>query len=64
MFIERAYFGDKKLYLWVVRDSEESKLPSWFLESVAKDEDLVLKWSPQFQVVSKLAGTQPCNCRL
>ncbi|KAL1191228.1 Flavonol 7-O-beta-glucosyltransferase UGT74F1 [Cardamine amara subsp. amara] len=42
-------------YLWVVRASEESKLPSGFLEKVDKDKSLVLKWSPQLQVLSNKA---------
>ncbi|KAG7574808.1 UDP-glucuronosyl/UDP-glucosyltransferase [Arabidopsis suecica] len=42
-------------YLWVVRASEESKLPPGFLDTVDKDKSLVLKWSPQLQVLSNKA---------
>ncbi|KAG2331857.1 hypothetical protein Bca4012_018574 [Brassica carinata] len=42
-------------FMWVVRDSEEAKLPSRFLETVDKDKSLVLKWSPQLEVLSNKA---------
>nr|5U6N_A Chain A, UDP-glycosyltransferase 74F2 [Arabidopsis thaliana]5U6N_B Chain B, UDP-glycosyltransferase 74F2 [Arabidopsis thaliana]5V2J_A Chain A, UDP-glycosyltransferase 74F2 [Arabidopsis thaliana]5V2J_B Chain B, UDP-glycosyltransferase 74F2 [Arabidopsis thaliana] len=42
-------------FLWVVRSSEEEKLPSGFLETVNKEKSLVLKWSPQLQVLSNKA---------
>ena len=42
-------------FMWVVRDSEEEKLPSGFLETVDKDKILVLKWSPQLEVLSNKA---------
>lgn len=42
-------------FLWVVRSSEEAKLPPGFLETVNKDKSLVLKWSPQLQVLSNKA---------
>ncbi|XP_009133642.2 UDP-glycosyltransferase 74F2 [Brassica rapa] len=42
-------------FMWVVRDSEEEKLPSGFLETVDKDKSLVLKWSPQLEVLSNKA---------
>ncbi|KAF8086046.1 hypothetical protein N665_0636s0018 [Sinapis alba] len=42
-------------FLWVVRDSEEAKLPSGFLETVDKEKSLVLKWSPQLEVLSNKA---------
>ncbi|XP_010506284.1 PREDICTED: UDP-glycosyltransferase 74F2-like [Camelina sativa] len=42
-------------FLWVVRSSEDAKLPSGFLEKVKKDTSLVLKWSPQLQVLSHKA---------
>ncbi|CAF2123934.1 hypothetical protein BRARA_C02227 [Brassica rapa] len=42
-------------FLWVVRDSEEEKLPSGFLETLDKDKSLVLKWSPQLEVLSNKA---------
>ncbi|CAA7050519.1 unnamed protein product [Microthlaspi erraticum] len=42
-------------FLWVVRPSEEAKLPLGFLETVDKDKSLVLKWSPQLEVLSNKA---------
>ncbi|CAA7048200.1 unnamed protein product [Microthlaspi erraticum] len=42
-------------FLWVVRSSEEEKLPSGFLETVDKDKSLVLKWSPQLEVLANKA---------
>ncbi|KAJ0239822.1 UDP-glycosyltransferase 74F2 [Hirschfeldia incana] len=42
-------------FLWVVRGSEEAKLPSGFLETVDKEKSLVLKWSPQLEVLSNKA---------
>ncbi|XP_013623541.1 PREDICTED: UDP-glycosyltransferase 74F2-like [Brassica oleracea var. oleracea] len=42
-------------FMWVVRDSEEDKLPSGFLETMDKDKSLVLKWSPQLEVLSNKA---------
>ncbi|KAG2332178.1 hypothetical protein Bca52824_003358 [Brassica carinata] len=42
-------------FLWVVRGSEEEKLPSGFLETLDKDKSLVLKWSPQLDVLSNKA---------
>ncbi|CAH8383722.1 unnamed protein product [Eruca vesicaria subsp. sativa] len=42
-------------FLWVVRGSEEAKLPSGFLETVDKKKSLVLKWSPQLEVLSHKA---------
>ncbi|KAF3512750.1 hypothetical protein F2Q69_00002229 [Brassica cretica] len=41
--------------MWVVRDSEEEKLPSVFLETVDKEKSSVLKWSPQLEVLSNKA---------
>ncbi|CAN6823502.1 unnamed protein product [Brassica oleracea] len=42
-------------FLWVVRDSEEATLPSGFLETVDKEKSMVLKWSPQLEVLSNKA---------
>ncbi|XP_010517963.1 PREDICTED: UDP-glycosyltransferase 74F1-like [Camelina sativa] len=50
-------------YLWVVRASEEAKLPPGFLETVDKDKSLVLNWSPQLQVLShKAIGCFMTHC--
>uniref|UniRef100_A0A1J3E325 Glycosyltransferase n=1 Tax=Noccaea caerulescens TaxID=107243 RepID=A0A1J3E325_NOCCA len=50
-------------FLWVVRASEEAKLPLGFLETVDKDKGLVLKWSPQLQVLSnKSIGCFMTHC--
>ncbi|XP_010522253.1 PREDICTED: UDP-glycosyltransferase 74F2-like [Tarenaya hassleriana] len=42
-------------FLWVVRGSEEAKLPSGFLQTVDRDKSLVVKWSPQLEVLSNRA---------
>uniref|UniRef100_A0A1J3EHE9 Glycosyltransferase n=1 Tax=Noccaea caerulescens TaxID=107243 RepID=A0A1J3EHE9_NOCCA len=42
-------------FLWVVRPSEEAKLPLGYLETVNKDKSLVLKWSRQLEVLSNKA---------
>ncbi|KAJ0239821.1 hypothetical protein HA466_0225440 [Hirschfeldia incana] len=42
-------------FMWVVRDSEEAQLPLGFLETLDKDKSLVLKWSPQLEVLSNKA---------
>uniref|UniRef100_A0A1J3H863 Glycosyltransferase n=2 Tax=Noccaea caerulescens TaxID=107243 RepID=A0A1J3H863_NOCCA len=42
-------------FLWVVRSAEEEKLPPGFLETVNKDKSLVLKWSPQLEVLANKA---------
>uniref|UniRef100_A0A1J3ICJ9 Glycosyltransferase n=2 Tax=Noccaea caerulescens TaxID=107243 RepID=A0A1J3ICJ9_NOCCA len=42
-------------FLWVVRPSEEAKLPLGYLETVNKDKSLVLKWSPQLEVLANKA---------
>ncbi|KFK37205.1 hypothetical protein AALP_AA4G227800 [Arabis alpina] len=50
-------------FLWVVRASEEAKLPSGYLETVDKEKSLVLKWSPQLQVLSnKAVGCFMTHC--
>ncbi|TXG72998.1 hypothetical protein EZV62_001577 [Acer yangbiense] len=38
-------------FLWVVRESEEKKLPSNFIEETS-DKGLVVTWSPQLQVLA------------
>ncbi|CAA7050522.1 unnamed protein product [Microthlaspi erraticum] len=42
-------------FMWVVGASEEENLPLGFLETLDKDKGLVLKWSPQLQVLSNRA---------
>nr|XP_027118770.1 UDP-glycosyltransferase 74E2-like [Coffea arabica] len=41
-------------FLWVIRASEESKLPSNF-QSKARDKGLILNWCPQLEVLSQQA---------
>lgn len=42
-----------KYFLWVVRSSEESKLPSNFSEmSKASEKGLVVSWCPQLEVLA------------
>ncbi|XP_013627641.1 PREDICTED: UDP-glycosyltransferase 74F2-like [Brassica oleracea var. oleracea] len=48
---ELASAVSKFSFLWVVRE----KLPSGFLETLDKDKSLVLKWSPQLEVLSNKA---------
>ncbi|XP_010524193.1 PREDICTED: UDP-glycosyltransferase 74F2-like [Tarenaya hassleriana] len=52
---ELAWALSKFSFIWVVRDSEETKLPSGFAESLVKDKALVVKWSPQLEVLSNRA---------
>ncbi|XP_062150071.1 mogroside IE synthase-like [Alnus glutinosa] len=49
-------------FLWVVRESEEKKLPGNFLEATAK-KGLVVTWSPQLQVLAhKAIGCFMTHC--
>ncbi|XP_044465648.1 UDP-glycosyltransferase 74F2-like [Mangifera indica] len=41
-------------FLWVVRDSEDAKLPHGFIEETA-NKGLIVKWSPQLEVLSNEA---------
>ncbi|KAK3206092.1 hypothetical protein Dsin_020138 [Dipteronia sinensis] len=41
-------------FLWVVRASEEPKLPKQFIEEIA-DKGLLVRWSPQLEVLSNKA---------
>ncbi|KAL5781022.1 hypothetical protein ACOSP7_006051 [Xanthoceras sorbifolium] len=41
-------------FLWAIRASEESKLPEQFVEEIG-DEGLLVKWSPQLEVLSNKA---------
>jgi pathogen-inducible salicylic acid glucosyltransferase len=50
-----ALKGGKSYFLWVVKDSEEEKLPENFVEEIAGDKGLVVKWSPQVEVLSSKA---------
>ncbi|KAF8723247.1 hypothetical protein HU200_021762 [Digitaria exilis] len=43
-------YNSSKDFLWVVRDSEASKLPEGFVDR-AKDRGLVVTWSPQLDVL-------------
>lgn len=50
-----ALKGGKFYFLWVVKGSEEEKLPENFVEEIAGDKGLVVKWSPQVEVLSSKA---------
>ncbi|NP_001312643.1 UDP-glycosyltransferase 74G1-like [Nicotiana tabacum] len=43
--------NSNKNFLWVVRSTEESKLPNNFLEELASEKGLVVSWCPQLQVL-------------
>ncbi|XP_009625439.1 UDP-glycosyltransferase 74G1-like [Nicotiana tomentosiformis] len=43
--------SSNKNFLWVVRSTEESKLPNNFLEELASEKGLVVSWCPQLQVL-------------
>ncbi|XP_016481329.1 UDP-glycosyltransferase 74G1 [Nicotiana tabacum] len=52
--MEELAWGLKKSdnnFLWVVRSTEESKLPNNFLEELASEKGLVVSWCPQLQVL-------------
>ncbi|KAM1072116.1 hypothetical protein FF1_017427 [Malus domestica] len=57
--MEELAFGLKESgfhFLWVVRPSEEAKLPSKFVEETSNSgQGLVVKWSPQLEVLSHAA---------
>ena len=38
-------------FLWVVRASEQSKLPSKFIEDATLEKGLIVSWSPQLEVL-------------
>ncbi|KAK2971607.1 hypothetical protein RJ640_027479 [Escallonia rubra] len=46
--------GSNHYFLWVVRTSEEEKLPKKFMEETS-EKGLLVKWSPQLQVLSSEA---------
>ncbi|KFK37203.1 hypothetical protein AALP_AA4G227600 [Arabis alpina] len=54
-FAELAFALSNFSFMWVVRSSEEAKLPLGFFETVDKDNSLVLQWSPQLEVLSNKA---------
>ncbi|XP_050235948.1 UDP-glycosyltransferase 74E1-like [Mercurialis annua] len=39
-------------FLWVVRESEEKKLPTNFLDEITEDKGIIVKWSPQLEVLA------------
>ncbi|KAL4301718.1 hypothetical protein GQ457_10G025460 [Hibiscus cannabinus] len=39
-------------YLWIVRESEQKKLPKWFLEYSNKDKGMVVTWCNQLEMLS------------
>ncbi|KAH0647158.1 hypothetical protein KY290_033165 [Solanum tuberosum] len=43
--------NSNKNFLWVVRSTEESKLPKNFLEELTIEKGLVVSWCPQLQVL-------------
>ncbi|KDP35131.1 hypothetical protein JCGZ_10665 [Jatropha curcas] len=54
--------SSKKGFLWVVRESEDKKLPDNFIEET-KDMGLVVKWSPQLDVLAhKSVGCFITHC--
>ncbi|GAV67135.1 UDPGT domain-containing protein [Cephalotus follicularis] len=63
--MEELVWGLKRsnyYYLWVVRESEEKKLPRNFLEETSK-KGLVVKWSPQLEVLAhKATGCFMTHC--
>ncbi|KAK4717627.1 hypothetical protein R3W88_015965 [Solanum pinnatisectum] len=42
-------------FLWVIRESEEPKIPKDFLENITKEKGLVVTWCPQLDVLSHQA---------
>ncbi|XP_059664371.1 mogroside IE synthase-like [Cornus florida] len=54
--------GSNKYFLWVVRASEEAKLPKDFVEETSK-KGLVVSWCPQMEVLShKAMGCFVTHC--
>ncbi|CAN4075768.1 unnamed protein product [Withania somnifera] len=43
--------NSNKNFLWVVRSTEEPKLPKYFLEELTSEKGLVVSWCPQLQVL-------------
>lgn len=44
--------NSNKHFLWVVRETEEDKLPKGFLEKKTSEKGLVVSWCPQLQVLA------------
>ncbi|XP_060208562.1 UDP-glycosyltransferase 74F2 [Lycium barbarum] len=42
-------------FLWVVRTCDEEKIPKKFIEEIPSEKGLIIKWSPQLQVLSNKA---------
>ncbi|CAN4113697.1 unnamed protein product [Withania somnifera] len=43
--------NSNKNFLWVVRSTEEPKLPKYFLEELTSEKGLVVSWCPQLQLL-------------
>ncbi|KAJ0033969.1 hypothetical protein Pint_26263 [Pistacia integerrima] len=55
--MEELAWGLKNInfhFLWVLRDSEDTKLPQGYIEETA-NKGLIVKWSPQLEVLSNKA---------
>jgi pathogen-inducible salicylic acid glucosyltransferase len=50
-----ALKGSNFYFLWVVKASEEAKLPEKFVEEIGNNKGLLVKWSPQLEVLSNKA---------
>ncbi|KAI3881226.1 hypothetical protein MKX03_015931 [Papaver bracteatum] len=50
--IAMALLECKHNFLWVVREAEECKIPSKFLEDVMPEKGLITRWCPQLEVLS------------
>ncbi|KAK8512895.1 hypothetical protein V6N13_090367 [Hibiscus sabdariffa] len=49
--IARGLKGSDLHYLWIVRDSEQKKLPGWFLD-LDKEKGMVVTWCNQLEMLS------------
>ncbi|KAI3837890.1 hypothetical protein MKW92_000134 [Papaver armeniacum] len=50
--IAMALLECKHNFLWVVREAEECKIPSKFLEEATPEKGLIIRWCPQLEVLS------------